>query len=283
MKTNFLKIKQFCVCLIIVLIISLTFLGEAQAYQGYRTNKIGQEKFNDMKTRVSNSHRSIKEYKASDAYREITNALGKLQTIRTLVERIDNVDKVVDEVANGLDEIAFAYEKIADFGPEVMRHWNEKVYLLKDIDGQTLKTESDLLEEITELESVSQLRREQLDNITNEIEIKKINVDLKANSSRINSLKTQIVIWEKFHQTQEKLLGKLQTQQGQLDLMIYILDANAKVYREAANTARLASSAKSALQELGDLADLQGIVIELQDSWSDLDDIVNSIGKLELT
>lgn len=268
----------------ITLIFSISVVGEAQAKNLTQYEHMtGEEKFTEIKEQVVHSALNLSKYKASDAYKEIDKALNHFQRIYTLVQKAKRVDDVIDKVADGLEEIATAYERVANFSSDISSNRGEEFANLLLFDKESLKTEHELKNEIVQIEANNRLIQKQLSGTSDEFEIKKIRVSLKGNQSIISSLEAQRIIWEKFHQTQRKMLDSLILNGREIDLLVHVLNVNAGVYREAANVARLRRSAKGALDSLSSLADIQGIVVDLENSWSEVNGIVSEISKAEFT
>lgn len=288
MKNKFVDIKAFLFKQItiwmIIFIILLSAVGDAQAKNISNYKQMSEEeKFIEIREQVTHSALDVLNYKASDAYKMLAQASKDFQKIYFLVQKTDEVDKVINKVANGLDEIASAYEEVANFSSEIILHRNEEFSQLLNYAQETLQTENELKGKITEIESNNRLIQKKLVSINDldEIELKKIEVSLKGNESVINSLQAQCIIWNKFYQTQKKMLSSIDLSSKKVDLLLHILDVNADVYREAANVARLRHSAKSALDSLNTLIDIQDIVVDLKNSWVEVNDIVTEISNAE--
>lgn len=274
-------IKQVLVLLmVLVIILAAPGLAYAANRDQYKS-MTGEEKFTEIKEQVTHSALSVSRYKAADAYKEITDALSDLKKLHTLVMKADHVDSVIDKVSDGLDRIASAYEEVAGLSSTMSQYRKGEFTYLQSVNGETLKTQNQLKQEISKLESENRLLKQKIEGITDDIEKKKIEISLRGNGSIISSLEAQRIIWDKFYLAQKKLLESLELNGRQIDLLLHVLDVNAKVYSEAANVARLRRSAKSALENLGSLADIQSVIGDLQDSWLQVDDIVSEISKAD--
>jgi hypothetical protein len=272
-------VKQIVVWLMI-LAISLSFAKEAQASSKEKYKQMaGEEKFTEIQKQVTYSALNMSNYKASDAYQEIADALNDFRQLQTLVRKATYVDDVIDEVTDRLDRIATTYDNVVSFGQSMKQYRKGEFSYLKDINGETLKTQQELKKRITTLESENRLFQKKLSSATDEIELKELEIRLKGNKSVINSLEAQCMIWDKFYLAQNQLLESLDLNRRKINLLLQILEVNARVYHEAATVAHLRRSAKSALESLGALADIQSIIGELQDSWLQIDTIVSEIGK----
>lgn len=267
---------------IVVVTISLGFAGEAQAADKELYKQMtGRDKFAEIQKQVTHSSLNISNYKASDAYKDIANALNIFRQLHTQVQKATHVDDVIEEVADGLDRIATTYQKVAGFSTEMTQYRKGEFSYLQDVNGNTLKTQLELKEQIAKLESENKILQRKRNSVTDEIESKKFEISIQGNEYIINSLEAQCIIWEKFYLAQKKLLESLELNGRKVDLLLHLLQVNANVYHEAANVARLRRSAKGALDNLRSLADIQGIVSDLQDSWLQINDLVSKISEAE--
>jgi len=67
-----------------------------------------------------------------------------------------------------------------------------------------------------------------------------------------------------------------------VDFVLFVLQKNAQVYREAANTAQLRRNVRLALQDLQALGAIENSLIDLAASWREVDAIVSEIGREEI-
>ena len=66
-----------------------------------------------------------------------------------------------------------------------------------------------------------------------------------------------------------------------IGLMFHILNANAEVYQEAATAAKLRRSALVALENLSSLTDLEELIKEMSNNWSQVDNLVQEISSAD--
>ncbi|MFB2923155.1 MULTISPECIES: hypothetical protein [Aerosakkonema] len=281
-KKSFL-VKQIFTWLLVLLLL-LGYAGQAQAAnRDQYIHMTGEKKFTEIKKQVTRSSENVLQYKASDAYQEIVKALKDLRQLHTRIQKADHIDDVIEEVASGLDQIASTYERVANFSTSMTQYRKSEFTYLGAINQDTWKTEQKLKEQITKLESQNRLLQQMLSRAIDKIEAQKLEISLKGNASIIHSLEAQLIIWDKFYLAQKKLLESLDRSGKNIDLLLHILEVNAKVYREAANLARLRHSAKDALENLSSMADIQDIISDLEDSWLQVNDIVDEISKPDFT
>ncbi|MBD2579469.1 hypothetical protein [Oscillatoria sp. FACHB-1406] len=273
-------LKQICIWLIVFMMF-ISHVEPANASGDRYKKLVGEEKFTEIKEQVIHSAQDISQHKAADAYREIVNALNDFHKLRDIVKNSSRIDDVIGDVADGLDKIASTYEKIASWDEELIEYRQGYFRDLQGLSGETLRTKQELELKISGFQNSNKLIQEKLLSAVDDIEEKNLEVSLKGNESIINSLRAQTIIWDKFHSAQEQLFAKLSLNSRKVDLLLHVLEVNAGVYREAANVARLRKTAKGAMDNLRSLSDIQSIIGDLQNSWTEVDDLVSDISKAE--
>ena len=274
--------KQICI-LFLTLTIFVANVQPAFAFSDKYKKLSGEQKYTEIKEQIIQSTHDLAEYKAADAYRDIVSAISEFNKLRDLVNRASHVDDVIDEVADRLDNIASTYERVSNLSGSLAKFRNGEFRHLKDMNGETFRTERELEREISRLQYENTRIRDRLPNTLDDIEKNNLEVSLKGNLSVINSLRAQIAIWNKFYEAQNRLSEKLDINARKVDSLFHILEVNSRVYREAANTTRLRKTAKGALDSLSSLGDLQNIVDDVQSSWTELDSLVNDISNAEFS
>ena len=265
---------------IIILVITISFVPEAKAVNMKQYEKLeGEDKFTAIKEQVTHSALNIEKYKASNIYKELERASHNFKKIENLLKKTDNVDSVIDRVAENFDEVATIYEGISNYASEIAISRKDEFTNLRSFRKETLKTKNDLNSEIEKIKTENNHINRKLESTIDDLERRKIEISLKGNKSIINSLNAQCRIWDKFYQAQNKMLNPLKTSGKSIDLLLHILNVNSKVYHEAANVALLRQSARSALDNLQALANIDDVIIDLEDSWIEIDDIVSEISQ----
>lgn len=274
--------KLFCLFfLILIAIIGNSGIANATNHRDQYRKLVGEQKFTEIKEQVVQSTQNLTQYKASDAYQEIVSAMNKFYKIRDVVKNSSHVDDVIEEVANGFETIASTYEKVVKIGEELKQYRKGELRYLKGMSGETLKTQQELERKIATLKDQNKLLQEKLLSALDDIERNNLEVSLRGNSSIINSLRAQTIIWRRFYEAQDQLYEKLNLNGRKVDSLIHVLEVNSRVYQEAANVTRLRKSAKGALDNLTSLGDLQNIIGDLQNSWTEVDDLISDISNAE--
>jgi len=280
MKNFFLKQILIWSLIIVVLVMNS---GAAYASNDRYRKLDGEKKFSEIKEELINSTQNIAHYKASEANQELVKALSDFKKLRETVKKAQNIDDVIDEVADGLNEISLTYENVSKIGKDLIKFRNGNFQHLQEMSNETIKTEKEIEKETSRLEEENKRLQQKLISDIDEIDKNNVQVSIKGNMSIINSLKGQSMIWKKFYEAQTNLLSKLKLNSRKVDSLLHILEVNSRVYKEAANVAKLRKTAKSALDNLSSLGDLQKIIGDLQNSWVEVDDLVSDISNAEFT
>ena len=278
---KFARIKQIVICTLIVTFL-LFSTPQARAANMKQYNKLtGEEKFVAIKEEVTHSALNIERYKASDIYKELEKASHDFQKIEHLLAKADNVDDVIEQVADRFNQVADIYQGISDWASEISTSRKNEFATLRSFRKETLRTRDELTSEIEKIKFENKSITNSINSTFDNTERKKIEISVKGNKSIINSLDAQRIIWDRFYQAQNKMLDPLTASGKNIDLLLHILNVNSKVYHEAANVALLRQSAKSALDNLQALANIDDVIIDLEDSWIEIDDIVSEISQAE--
>jgi hypothetical protein len=280
-----MKRKIFKQLFLLSLVFFLSMVSAGNAYaSGDKYKKLeGETKFTEIKENLVNSTNKLAHYKAGDAYRELSGALKDFKKLHETVEKTKNVDEVIEDVANGLADIAVTYDNVAKIGKDLVKFRDNNFKYLQSMTDETLKTAQQIARESSGLQEENKRLEKRLTGNIDDIERNDIQITIRGNTSIIKSLQGQAIIWSKFHEAQTNLLSKLQLNGRKVDSLIHILEVNARVYKEASNVAQLRRTAKTALDNLSSLGDIQSIIGDLQNSWLEVDDLVADISNADFT
>ena len=76
-------------------------------------------------------------------------------------------------------------------------------------------------------------------------------------------------------------MSTLKISTNKVDFVLFVLEKNAQVYREASNTAQLRRNVRLALNDLQSLGAIESSLSDLAASWREVDQIVGEIGREE--
>ncbi|KPA14936.1 conserved hypothetical protein, secreted, partial [Candidatus Magnetomorum sp. HK-1] len=169
----------------------------------------GNKEFSKLKDKLIGTVKNIGTFKAAEAFDEIQKNLRSFQVLKTKLRNAQNVDSVIDEVAQSLKNMSRSYSKIAKLKYEVFAQFDIEEKNLGEIDGQILDTVDELKGKLLEIQHSDVELKRRLTEESNRTEKRKIEMTINANKSVSNSINAHLLIWDKFHETQKPLLKKL--------------------------------------------------------------------------
>ena len=239
------------------------------------------EQFNQIKQSVLDTVSESQRVGAATTYHLLTDNLSAFRALSLRVSQAPNMDDVIEELATELDAIASNFEQAArlrvdyskntvDSNALMARKHRETRDAINDIDRRIHLTQAEMHQAQTSL-------------ATTELQRDKNRIIVSSNQSVLNSLEAQKQIWVRFADSQSRLMSTFTASTERVDFVLFVLQKNAQVYREAANTAQLRRNVRLALQDLQSLGAIENSLIDLAASWREVDAIVSEIGREEFT
>ena len=237
------------------------------------------EQFNEIRQSVLDTVSQSQRVGAATTYRLLYDNLIKFQSLSTRVQQAPHMDDVIEELATELDEIADNFEKAARLRVKYSENTVDSRALMaaKHRETQAAIAEIDRRIQFTQDET----RRAQNAIATTDLQRDKNRIIVSSNQSVLNSLDAQKQIWERFADSQSRLMATFSASTERVDFVLFVLQKNAQVYREAANTAQLRRNVRLALQDLQSLGAIENSLVDLAASWREVDAIVSEIGREE--
>ncbi len=237
------------------------------------------QQFNQIKQTVLETVSESQSVGAATTYHLLTENLATFRSLSTRVKQAAHVDDVIEELASELDIIAANFERAArlrvdysksaaDSRSVIARKHRETQDAISGIDRRIYQAQTELHQARTAV-SATALQRD------------KNRIIISSNQSVLNSLHAQKEIWERFADSQSRLMTTFTASTERVDFVLFVLEKNAQVYREAANTAQLRRNVRLALQDLQSVGAIENSLIDLAASWREVDAIVSEIGREE--
>lgn len=215
---------------------------------------------------------------AAVTYELLHQNLAEFQRLKSTVEAAPHVDDVIDELSAGLATIATNFEKAAALRGVYQQHTANSDRGLQHKRQQTREAINAINRRIAEVDAELKEARQALPTAQTGTDRERHQITISANLSVLHSLNAQIEIWRRFESTQARLAESLQQSAKRTDFLLFVLEKNAQVYREAANTAQLRRDAHLALNNLQALSGIESSLSDLAASWRAVDQLVNEIG-----
>ncbi len=237
------------------------------------------EQFNLIKQSVLETVSQSQKVGAATTYRLLTENLAAFRSLSARVQQAPHMDDVIEELAAELDAIAVNFEKAARLRVDYSENTRDSRELMSRRHRETEAAIGSIDKRIHQIEG--ELRRAQMSNAATAIERDKNRIIIGSNQSILNSLEAQKQIWVRFADSQARLMSTFTVGTERVDFVLFVLEKNAQVYREAANTAQLRRNVRLALQDLQALGAIENSLIDLASSWREVDAIVSEIGREE--
>ena len=218
---------------------------------------------------------------AATTYALLRENLAAFRHLKTRVDHATRVDDMIDELSAELDLIATNFEQAAKLRSDYARHTRKSDQRLQDKRRQTRAAIIDIERRMAYVQSELDSARHSSTVAISTADQDRNRIIISANTSVLNSLQAQIEIWQRFERAQERLVSTLRISTEKVDFVLFVLEKNAQVYREAANTAQLRRNVRLALNDLQALGAIESSLSDLAASWREVDQIVGEIGREE--
>lgn len=239
------------------------------------------EQFNQIKQSVLDTVSESQRVGAATTYHLLTDNLSAFRALSLRVSQAPNMDDVIEELATELDAIASNFEQAARLRVEYSKNTVDSNALMARKHRETRDAINDIDRRIHLTQA--EMHQAQTSLATTELQRDKNRIIVSSNQSVLNSLEAQKQIWVRFADSQSRLMSTFTASTERVDFVLFVLQKNAQVYREAANTAQLRRNVRLALQDLQSLGAIENSLIDLAASWREVDAIVSEIGREEFT
>ena len=218
---------------------------------------------------------------AATTYTLLRDNLAAFRHLKTRVDAAHRVDEMIDELSAELDTIATNFEQAARLRSDYARHTEKSRSHLHDKRRQTRAAINEIEARMRNVQAELDMARQSASASSDEHDRNQIIIG--ANTSVLNSLQAQVDIWHRFERAQERLVSTLDISTAKVDFVLFVLEKNAQVYREASNTAHLRRNVRLALNDLQALGAIESSLTDLAASWREVDQIVGEIGREEFS
>lgn len=221
---------------------------------------------------------TMQTYGVPEIMAEIDGNIARVHTMLDRVLEADDVTALVPELAETTRDLAESFRRIADQAPDVFRARVAETRDIEQIQNRAGLNVEKLRDDIAKLEAENRRLDQMLasKDLTASVE-KKAQIGIKANEKLISTFQSTAEVWSDFLTRHARLTTTLRRQDEALDLFFYTLDANARVYEAVADNILLRRTAEEILNEIGNFGDLTDVIYRIQESWDDLQAIVNEI------
>jgi hypothetical protein len=229
--------------------------------------------FKKMEARLEAALNNISANGAQHAEQEV---LRNIQTFREIYEQLkDSKDplSLATKISQALSDVSESYARISGMRASVRANNAVQLAELSKVLEETRAYAEQLGQRQRNAEDQYQADHNNLKKETDALAQKKLEFALRAQNSLIESMRAQQRSWLDFAVMQEKIREKMESYSQSIDLLLYVLEINSQVYREAAHAMQLRHNIDVALRALEGLSDLQEVLAVITDTWRDVLDL----------
>lgn len=237
------------------------------------------EQFNQIKQSVLDTVSESQNLGAASTHRLLRENLAAFQSLSARVRQAPRIDDVIEELATELDTIAHNFEQAAKLRVEYGENAEDSRLLMASKHRETQAAINEINKRIHQTRT--EMHNAQTAIASTTLQRDKNRIIISSNQSVLNSLEAQKQIWVRFADSQSRLMSTFTASTERVDFVLFVLEKNARVYREAANTAQLRRNVRLALQDLQSLGAIENSLVDLAASWREVDAIVSEIGSEE--
>lgn len=215
----------------------------------------------------------VEEYNG-DVFAEIQTNIDKVNTLKAkmLDANLSGNPLTLEETIKDVEAITKSYEKLASHKAEILKKFTDKI---KNLTSMQKSVDS----EISILNRRIDNYNKQLANLnstTSDAEM--VRTRTKALNKAIDYVNSQIKLWNQF----SKLEGDINTEMNnviwQVNDFLSVIDSSAILFREGLNLLKLQKNIDDALSLFTvDMPTVQRLTMEMENSWDNLDYLVNSL------
>lgn len=204
-----------------------------------------------------------------------------IQELRNLHQRMQSFDAPNEELkailAEELRLLANTYTRVATLQKILHRRHQQAFDTLQAQVAKTLAAKNEAQRERDELQNALNKAQAQAKSLNNELEARKNEITRNSLQSRLNTQQVQLEIWQRAHAVQKGLEQPLRAYAQQVQLLLFTLEANGRVYQDAAYI--LMSNEQAAREALTGIANLQIILEDMNFAWQKIEQVRHEIAQ----
>ncbi len=240
--------------------------------------------FNEIKSQILAVIEQFLTFGTTEAYIKIRYNLQSIKTLHTTLIQREEIEGIVNEIAEELLAIGRSYQEIAAMAPDIMAKHQEQFNVLKDLKSKTLYNIEKIEQQQQKYQGLLEKTQQEVNSnqLNNSLEEQKNQFTVGSYDNILQTLYAQQAIWNKFYEAQEMLEQKLKNYSHKISILLYILNINAQLYEQAANVALLHNTTIVSLNNLSHLTELQKIMTEIEDSENEITQWLSKIEQTQL-
>lgn len=216
-----------------------------------------------------------------DAFVSLQNSVERLKNLNAEIVQAQDTGLVLSRVTQELNAISEIYKAIAEGKATILKAHQRAFENLQTIKNRTQNMVEKLTKEQQEYQRLLDETNRTLNASNSNLEKQKLQFALSGYQTIANSLQIQQEIWVDFQKMQNTLEERLRAHSQKIEVLLYILEINSKIYKQAANVASLQRSSIGNLNEMINLTELRQVISEIAENERDIQSWMSRIKKTD--
>jgi predicted small secreted protein len=229
---------------------------------------------------ATSTQKIVNEVKERDNYvfEEIQQNIDMVNKLKSDIETTNetNKQKLLNNVIDELEEATISYENLSARREEIRKNLLAKVTALEDLQGKVQKETTRLNE-----------RRNSYSNALktfNDPDPEVVRTRKAALTQAIKYIDMQLQLWSQFYSTEQQIRSETVAVQQRIDSFLSVIESTAILFREGLNLLKLQRDINDALSLFTqDLPQMEQLSQDMEQSWSHLDTLVNTLTSMSIT
>ncbi len=228
--------------------------------------------FQQLKADLLSATRIIMETGTQPAFTEIQKQLNSVKALYTEANRSQEINVIIMRVTLQLQAIARVYRDIASNRLTLLQQHQQQFENIETLKEETQKRIQKLTQNKQRYLNLFTETQQKISSGVGDVEKQKLQFSLEGYKNIAQSMHVQQSIWESFYRAQVELETALKAHSRKIEVLLYLLDINAKIYEQAANTASLRQSTMINLNDMINLEEFRRVMKDIADSEQVLQD-----------
>lgn len=233
--------------------------------------------FQELKVDLLSATRIIMETGTQPAFANTQRQLNNIKNLYTEANRSTEINVVIMRVTLQLQAIARVYRDIASGRLGILQQHQQQFENIETLKADTQKRIEKLTQNKQRYLNLFTETQQKIGKGVGEVDKQKLQFSLEGYKNIAQSMHVQQSIWESFYRAQVELEKALKAHSRKIEVLLYLLDINAKIYEQAANTASLRQSTMINLNDMINLEEFQRVMTDIANSEQMLQDWIARI------
>ena len=221
----------------------------------------------------------VNEVKEQDnwVFEEIQKNIDMVNKLKSEIETSDESDKqkLLNDVIEELEEVTISYENLSGRREEIRKNLLNKITALEELQK---KVQQETMR-LNELRDSYSLKLKTFNDPDPEI----LRTRKDALTQAIKYVDMQLQLWNEFYSTEQEIRDETVTIRQRIDSFLSVIESSAILFREGLNLLKLQRDINDALSLFThDLPRMEQLSRDMEQSWSHLDMLVNTLTSMSI-